>query len=435
MIMDLLLHILCYLSLCSGVLCLHQMTWLPCHFTDEKVFLNEEGHTETRPIHKEVMLQFGRKGDDPVNPHAVTFLVTGSKLDLRDYVEGVEAEHLDCELRRYSTEGIDVRWPAQEAKEYNRWFSCTLKHSKGLFTVTSFLRHPSDQPPPGQQDYRNWPVIEDREMLTTMVALVMKTQSPSVKAALSSQQKLHCQFALDHRGANVTVEWNWQHRGERIILFSHSHRLGHNQGTGVELKSLARGDATYNLPFTKMSSEGRYICSVSVNPLFTSLDINLYVEEPPRVTVNVGPVLHLQEGEEPRVSCDAENYYPLDVEIVWYEQDPAAAGQRVGAPLPTVLQNILLSSHKHNQDKTFSVSAFFYLQGSRRNSGRQFTCSVSHQSLRMPIKKSFILHVEEPSSWLSDRNVGVFIVTLLLFLGVMLLLYSAGRKSVQKKPY
>ena len=173
------------------------MKWLPCHFTDEKVFLNKLGHTETQPIHREVMLQFGQKGDDPVNPHAVTFLVTGkscsplpninntehcsvllystvfcsvvgSKLDLRDYVEGVDADQLDCELRRYSTEGIDVRWPAQEAKEYNRWFSCTLKHSKGLFTVTSFLRHPSDQPPPGQQDYRNWPVIEDREILTTM---------------------------------------------------------------------------------------------------------------------------------------------------------------------------------------------------------------------------------------------------------------------------
>ena len=85
------------------------------------------------------------KGDDPVNPHAVTFLVTGkscsllhninntercsvllystvfcsvvgSKLDLRDYVEGVEAEQLDCELRRYSTEGIHVHWPARKPR-------------------------------------------------------------------------------------------------------------------------------------------------------------------------------------------------------------------------------------------------------------------------------------------------------------------------------
>lgn len=101
----------------------------------------------------------------------------------------------------------------------------------------------------------------------------------------------------------------------------------------------------------------------------------------------------MQEGQEQKVICEAEKYYPLDVEIVWY-QGPAMSGQRVGAPLPKVLQNILLSSHRHNQDKTYSLSAFFYLQPSLSDSGRQYTCSVSHKSLRVPIRKSFILTVE-----------------------------------------
>lgn len=122
---------------------------------------------------------------------------------------------------------------------------------------------------------------------------------------------------------------------------------------------------------------------------------NLFVStESPRVSVNIGQVLSLVDGEEQKVICDVEGYYPLDVEIIWYEQDPAVSGQRVGAPLPKVLQNVLLSSHKHNNDKTFSLSAFFYLKASLRDSGRQFTCSVSHQSLRVPIKKSFILNVQ-----------------------------------------
>lgn len=112
----------------------------------------------------------------------------------------------------------------------------------------------------------------------SIVALVIKTQSPSVRAGLSSQQKLHCQFDLDHRGPNVTVEWHRQHRGEKTRLFSHSSRSGQTQGTGVGLKRLAGGDASYTLPFTKMSSEGTYICSVSVNPLLASLDINLQIE-------------------------------------------------------------------------------------------------------------------------------------------------------------
>ncbi|XP_026196168.1 tapasin-related protein-like [Anabas testudineus] len=434
--MGLILKILIYFCLFAGVLCVHQMSWLPCQFIDEHVFLNNEGHTETKLIHREAMLQFGQKGDAPVNPNAITFLLTASKLDLRRYVDGVEADQLECELRRYSTEGIHVRWPVQEAREYNRWYSCTIKHSNGLLTITGFLRHPTDQPPSGQQDYRSWAAIEDREILTTTVSMIIKTQSPTVKAGLGSQQKLHCQFAVDHKGPNTTVEWHWQHRGERTRLFSHTSRTGQTHGSGVGLKSLAIGDASYILPFAKLTSEGTYVCSVAVNPLFVHLDINLHIEEAPRVSVNVERVLSLVEGDEHKVVCDAEGYYPLDVEIVWYEQDAAASGQRVGAPLPRALQNILLSSHKHNKDKTFSLSAFFYLKASLRDSGKQFTCSVSHPSLRLPIKKSFILNVQEPSSLMFNLTVGVTVVTLLSILYLMLrYLHSARAKYVQKKPY
>ncbi|XP_042269843.1 tapasin-related protein [Thunnus maccoyii] len=435
-IMGLILKILIYLYLCAGVQCVDQVSWLPCQFTDEHVSVNNEGHTETQNLHREAMLQFGQKGDTPINPHAITFLVTGSKLDMRRYVEGVEADQLECEIRRYSTAGIHVRWPVKGTSEYNRWFSCTLKHTKGLFTVTSFLRHPSHQPPSGQQDYRSWSTIGDTEILITTVAMVMKTQSPSVKANLGSQQKLHCHFAVDHKAPNITVEWHLQNRGERTELFSHTSRSGQTRGTGVGLRSLADGDASYILPFSKMSSEGTYICSVSVMPLFGSLDISLHIEEPPRVSLNVAPTLSLQEGGEQKVVCEAESYYPLDVEIIWYQQDPAVAGQRVGAPLPKVLQNVLLSSHKHNSDKTFSLSAFFYLQASLRDSGKQFICSVSHQSLRVPIRKSFILNVEEPVSWLFYLTLCFTVVILLVILSVLLLyLYSVRKRSVQKKPY
>lgn len=112
----------------------------------------------------------------------------------------------------------------------------------------------------------------------SIVAMVIKTQSPTVKPGLASQQKLHCQFAVDHKGPNITVEWHWQHRGERNRLFSHTSRTGQTHGTGVGLKSLAGGDASYTLPHTRMTSEGTYICSVAVNPLFVHLDINLHIE-------------------------------------------------------------------------------------------------------------------------------------------------------------
>lgn len=187
---------------------------------------------------------------------------------------------------------------------------------------------------------------------------------------------------------------------------------------------------------------------------------SLMSSEPPRVSLNVGSTLSLVEGDEQKVVCEAESYYPLDVEIQWYEQDPGVSGQRVGAPLPRVLQNVLLSSHKHNQDKTFSLAAFFYLDASLKASGKQYTCSVSHTSLRMPIRKSFILEVEgkrrlsflcnamwdatwwqqrsylsspfaaqEPASWMFNLTVGVFVFALLAILAVMLSHLNSGKQG------
>lgn len=95
-----------------------------------------------------------------------------------------------------------------------------------------------------------------------------------------------------------------------------------------------------------------------------------------------------------KVVCEVARYYPLDVEIVWYKQDPAARSQTAGSLLPTIIANTLLSSHKNNMDKTYSMSSFFYLSASLSDSGKQFTCKVSHKSLRVDIKKSFILTVE-----------------------------------------
>ncbi|XP_068174261.1 tapasin-related protein isoform X2 [Antennarius striatus] len=434
--MDLILTILIYVYLWVGMQCVSQISWLPCEFIDEHVYLNNEGHTETQLIVREAILQFGQKGEGPVNPNTITFLQTGSRLDLRRYLEGAFSEQLDCQIRRYSTQGIHVRWPVQEHDEYNNWFICTIKHIRELFTVISFLRHPTDQSASGKQDYLSWSPITDRELLTTTVAMIIKSTTPSVKVRFGVKESLHCQFALDHKVPNFLVEWHWQYRGEKVKLFSHTSRSGQTHGTGVKIKNLANGDASYTLPFTKMTSEGTYSCSVSVNPLLASLDISLHIEESPRVSLNVGPTLLLQQGQDQRVACEAEGYYPLDVEIVWYEEEPTSKSQRVGAPLPKALQNVLLSSHRHNQDNTYALSAFFYLKASLTLNGKQFTCKVSHQSLRVPIKKSFTLTVEESSSWFFPIAIGFFCVTLFALLCVMLPSFFQGKKQfVQKKPY
>ncbi|KAM6987392.1 uncharacterized protein LKV04_010217 [Tautogolabrus adspersus] len=318
-----------------GVHGVPQVSWLSCQFKDENVTKNHKGEIETQLIHREALLQFGQKGDAPVNPHGITFLVTGSKLDLRRYLEGVDAEQLECELYRFSTPGIHIRWPVKADQEYSRWFTCILRHKKGLFKVTSVLRHPTDKPPSGQPDYQSWAEIQDTDILTTTVALVTETKTPSVKARLDSKQKLHCQFAVDHKAPHVTVEWQWHQYGRRDELFSYNSRTGQSQGSGVSLKNL--------------------------------------------------------------VPHSVQRY-----------------------------------SHKKNKDKTYTLTAFFYLKASLRDSGREFTCSVSHRSLREPIIKSFTLTVTEPSFWVLYLGVDLF---LLFMLYKMLPYLRLGKRKSVQKPY
>lgn len=105
---------------------------------------------------------------------------------------------------------------------------------------------------------------------------MMKTQTPLVTSSHGGQTKLNCEFAIDHKGPNFSLEWH--KRGEQVTLFSHTSRTRQTEGGGVDLKGLAGGDASYNLAFTKISNEGMYVCSVSVAPLSASLDISLHVE-------------------------------------------------------------------------------------------------------------------------------------------------------------
>lgn len=378
--------------LLAGLLQASQISWLPCNFMDESVFYNNEGHVETKHSNRDAMLQFGQKGDQPINPKAVTFLITSSKLDLTRFFKNVDSiDQLSCELQRYSTEGIHVRWPVPGEHEYNRWFTGKITDSKKHVTLLSFIRQSTAQPPTGQHDYRNWTAIEDREVLTTTVVMVMKTETPSIKASLRSEQKLDCRFFVDHKAANVEVKWHKS--GERTVLFSHSRQTGTRQGSGVTLKALSKGEASYSVPLTQISNQGVHICSVTVPPLNGSLEITLQIQEAPKVSLNTGPSLSLTLGEKERkVICEADHYYPLDVNIQWTRQDEADGGQRV-------VDNVLYSSHKHNPDRTLTLSAFFYLSPKLSDSGTRFTCSVSHQSLRVPIKKSFTLTVQEPSMW------------------------------------
>lgn len=408
---------------------IHEVPWLPCQFVDEYFVANEEGHRETKYHHRDAGLQFGQLGDSLVHSELITFLVTASKVDMRRYVKG-GVDTLQCEIRRHSTDGILMRWPGLGAQEHDVWFTCTLRHTEGLFVITTFLRH-SPSVPNMQPDSEQRISVADKDTISTTAVMVVLTNTPTVDVGLMKEQTLNCEFAVDHKSAHLTVEWRLQRRGDRTKLFSYSSRTGKSEGSGVSMKALSRGDASLKVPLTKQVSEGTYICSVYVPPLYGSHDINLQIMEPPRVSLSVSSELSLVVGAEQKVMCEATGYYPLDVHIEWLKESLSPGGSR----MPEVLKVVMFSSHRHHLDGTYSLSAFFLLKPTLQDSGYRYTCRVSHVALRVPIRKTFTLSVTEESSALWYMLASVFILAMIVILCLLLSKLHSAREANKKKPY
>ncbi|KAL0970335.1 hypothetical protein UPYG_G00240590 [Umbra pygmaea] len=362
--------IVCFV-LHTGVLGFLQVQWLPCKLKDENVWKNVKNETETKYIHRDVMLHFGNLRDSALYPENITFHVAASKVDMRKYVEG-PVDQLQCEISRYSKGLSRVRWPSLGGTEHDVWFTCTLSHTAGLFKVTSFLRvTPATTMSPHQPDFHSWITLRDNEKLSASAVMVVLTRSPSVWVALLKQQTLHCQFAVDHKAPHLTVEWYLKkHGGQQTRLYSYSSSSGQTEGSGVAVDGIARGDASLTLPLTEMSSEGIYLCSVNVPPLSGSVAIALHIMESPQVSLTI------EQGSFPRVWCEAMGYYPLDVEIELFKE--TSSGEH-----PKKLENVIHRSHTQHNNGTFSLPAFVRLQPSPLEPGcGVYSCRVKHVSLQ-----------------------------------------------------
>uniref|UniRef100_A0A4W5N893 Ig-like domain-containing protein n=1 Tax=Hucho hucho TaxID=62062 RepID=A0A4W5N893_9TELE len=369
----------------AGVLGFLQVKWLRCRLTDEYVWTNAEGHIETKNSYREAVLQFDNSGNSALLSDSITFLVGASKVDMRKFVEG-PVDQLQCDIHRYSKGMSRVRWPSLGGTGHDIWFTCTLRHTAGLFNITSFLRvTPATTMSAHQPDFLSWLTIGVKEKISASAVMVLMTRSPSVRVGLQKETTLHCQFAVDHKVPHLTVEWHLQRHGERRTkLFSYSSSSGQTEGSGVAVKGIAGGDASLTVPLTKVSSEGTYVCSVRVPPLDGSVDIALHIIEPPDVSLTT------KEEQIPSVVCEANGFYPLDVEIDLFKE--TSSGQR-----PEKLGNVLHSSHLQHHDGTHSVAAFVRLRPSPQDSGCAiYSCRVSHVSLQgLYIHKSII----SPGCW------------------------------------
>lgn len=76
-------------------------------------------------------------------------------------------DQLQCDIHRYSKGMSRVRWPSLGGTGHDIWFTCTLRHTAGLFNITSFLRvTPATTMSAHQPDFLSWLTIGVKEQIS-----------------------------------------------------------------------------------------------------------------------------------------------------------------------------------------------------------------------------------------------------------------------------
>ncbi|XP_051891729.1 tapasin-related protein-like [Pristis pectinata] len=405
---------------------------LDCTFREEKQDDGTPvlGHTT---VTRKALLLFG---DIDTDEEAIRFKVKDSSLDIFHYV-GTKPDDLECEISRYSTHGFHVPWPHQGAElTENKWFTVTIKNRHGKFTTTSFMRklkasnlevNEKSEAPTDDEDSP----IGNTDTLLVQVNYIIHTSTPLIRTKLKQDLVLDCGYKIDH-STDVNIDWRYQYKGVKKKLFSYN---GRNQqvehiekGVGAFLDQIKNGNASLRIRNVDINNEGSYTCLVYVPPLFGTHTINLEIMEPPKVSLNHDS-LSLKEGDEQKLACDAEMYYPLDVTMKWQRQ------QGREHLLPVYLTNTVFSSHKPNKDGTFNVTSYFRFTASLRDDGATFICQVGHISLEKAIKRYVHVNVEARSQILLYILILILSLFFCAVLIILLIHLSKVMDKNKKKPY
>ncbi|XP_078507700.1 tapasin-related protein isoform X2 [Lissotriton helveticus] len=298
---------------------------------------------------------------------------------LTEEITEIQQEEVGLELE----EGV---FEEKEPTHSSSWFIFYIQIPNGNISITIVTKTATNQDlSDGQSKLhpRLKVPLSDKGTIPVLVDLSVLTRTPSLITSIGNTVRLDCGLLSSSLDA-AAVEWRIQHEGSGRAILEHSPGDESRKWPArMEMDPqllLDSGDASLTIADVGVKDEGTYICLITTPTSHAQQIIHVFVQEPPRVTLSVLP--HPDDPIPKTVlTCDMVRYFPLDVEVHWTRNV-----QQAGLTDALEIAESYSSSHRHNQDGTLSISSSVeVLESDLVKGGWDYTCSVSHISLKEPI--------------------------------------------------
>ncbi|XP_030044122.1 tapasin-related protein isoform X2 [Microcaecilia unicolor] len=351
----------------------------------------------------------------PVENEAMIFEATVTDVEIP---ESEALLHADCNGQEVSCE-ISQYFRHKEGKagsgeeENTACFISSIHISGNSFSVTVVMKtipYQNDSVGKDRWHPRLKVPLSPRGTITMTVAFAVFTHTPSIRTQLGNTVKLDCGLKLSAADV-VSVEWWRQHKGSGRSIYMYQPGTANRETTGpwMDIQNLQdSGDASLFIEGLGVKDEGTYICLVSTTHYNAQQIIQVLVIEPPKVKLYSTPS---HEGSSRSLlTCEINNYYPLDVHVKWGQKVPENEGKLIE------ISESYSTSHRENHDGTFTVSSIVSVTvPSPEERGTTYTCSVSHVSLQVPITASLHLASADVESFIGLAGVSLATVIFIVF--------------------
>ncbi|XP_075042546.1 tapasin [Mixophyes fleayi] len=331
---------------------------------------------------------------ETVEPGTLVFYVSDPSGQL------LSSEFTYCELTYHLPQEVELNWVRSLTREKRSppslgksWYSLSAKSDKDEKSVSAVLGPRGDQ-----KDH-------------LAVSLAVYSTSALVNAVLGKPLSLSCGMWRGQQ-SRFAVEWRHRALGNGKVLYAYDGWQDKVEeelpGYRMNFSSLHKeGDVSLSLEKVDVKHQGTFLCTAYLPYVRAQRDIQLQVTAKPQISL-LPARLFARPGEELTLSCEISHFHPLEISVDFLVQLP-------GESQSSLLPGTSLSPHGHNQDGTYSITAFQRITASHDLHGARYSCRVNHASAANGMSRIQTLQIAGVSGSSLEDYMYLFLTALFLY--------------------